>query len=1367
MYISFTLNPAIINSMSDQPAVATAPAPLEVRPDRDYIPKQLRFAQFTEPQDWHELSEFILSVKDGFFHQQALPESITGPDFYTPSLSLPADSAKTRRFCALIDLEDRNPDAFLMIGDVYSLVFQIWQKVLYEEYDLTTKHRIALENRNTFLPETAEYRAWEARAAKINELVEKIQTDIKREKAYFDSTLGRFRFRDLAHRITKDLEHSLLEQREVDISPEMRERLENLVKVCDGIAHQKTLPIQALTKEEQAESISEEAPSGEAAATPTAEATQAATAPGQAAGDTTADAGGDTDTTAQQQPPEPPPEARPPRQIPDEEKELVIPVDPLTGRIDRKKRFEQVLELERQAAFASAQVFDQLETLYGIRFDDEPLVRGMAEDQVRSWLLEDFGPFGLGRLTQDTGLRQTTMLKLVGKLVNQDGDFAQAVNRRLDKHLEKLKTGPAAAREEFIKKVTEAQAPGALEKFNEDLQAKIWTRATFNPQEIAAAARLIRANPSLALEDALAQIARGTGQPITDDGQAPLFDAGRFQGIELTNMIGLADTLINLGYRPAFWDAIDPTTFAELTRVNLTYDEYRAVVQYLKLYSAATRQNYAFQNIKLNFPGFNLDQLERLAQTDAGKYIDEPWRRENIDKIRQMMESAEKLGGLKRGTKLFAVIIGTRSNEDLKEPDAEDSVILNESENVSVFELRTIYVQATWEELPPAWKEALTIYLGSEPNPAMAPAFSREDLQAVGDILSQQAGPGGEETGGRLYKPQMNFDPAGGIPFNFSPRNGNDLQRFAQRLLAGRKKTGVGGQVADAALTKGKEALLNAISGALGAPGLGTLYVNAVPKWLQKVIELGGLAGLVGEGIMLAVSAGARLGGLIGSIISPGIGTLLGIPIGFGLEQLLKGAGTKLGGFLSGSGAGVGGGATATSSTGAAAGNAVARSLPTKATIAAKATPAAKALAVGQHLVANPLTQGLFVTLGGTMIATTFTMMTINGAFLANFTLPDKDPITNEKISKYLSIEKQIVLPAGCEPISRKCPELADGTNYQVTYNIILTSKGNYTVYLTGIKDELVTKYSKKKYEELKLPLPETKTREKVLITSGFSINSSTTPEPSPPLPVPSGQAGNTPHSDFPELSTNPTDEKNTIAPGETLVLTYTETFDSHYNHSTDSNTFRADFRYIDGSNQGNDYVQTGKQFCIGDCSMVAGCWPATGSITQIPFEEDCGLDSEGKKWRCSHTLMDAFDIGMGVGNKVYAPFAGKVCIGHGDTGWGEPYLTMTSNEGSFLFGHLSETIIGSECKDVEAGELIALSGDTGHNPTTGQRTSTGPHLHFGMARGSAFAGFGPPSALAPLLPPDDQGTEAQDITEEMAKAHNHSVTTCYDDTKK
>lgn len=87
-------------------------------------------------------------------------------------------------------------------------------------------------------------------------------------------------------------------------------------------------------------------------------------------------------------------------------------------------------------------------------------------------------------------------------------------------------------------------------------------------------------------------------------------------------------------------------------------------------------------------------------------------------------------------------------------------------------------------------------------------------------------------------------------------------------------------------------------------------------------------------------------------------------------------------------------------------------------------------------------------------------------------------------------------------------------------------------------------------------------------------------------------------------------------------------------------------------------------------------------------------------------TYHEGIDIGVVSGTPVMAANSGVV-IASGYNSTSGNYVKILGNDGlTTFYGHLSKSKV-SEGQTVNAGDIIALSGNTG--------TSSGAHLHFGV----------------------------------------------------
>lgn len=85
----------------------------------------------------------------------------------------------------------------------------------------------------------------------------------------------------------------------------------------------------------------------------------------------------------------------------------------------------------------------------------------------------------------------------------------------------------------------------------------------------------------------------------------------------------------------------------------------------------------------------------------------------------------------------------------------------------------------------------------------------------------------------------------------------------------------------------------------------------------------------------------------------------------------------------------------------------------------------------------------------------------------------------------------------------------------------------------------------------------------------------------------------------------------------------------------------------------------------------------------------------------------NGIDLAMPIGTKIYSPVDGIVekIVDFGNDNIGRGIYLKTHNN-TMIFGHLSDIEVRPG-EEISAGELIGISGNTGH--------STGPHLHIGL----------------------------------------------------
>jgi len=128
---------------------------------------------------------------------------------------------------------------------------------------------------------------------------------------------------------------------------------------------------------------------------------------------------------------------------------------------------------------------------------------------------------------------------------------------------------------------------------------------------------------------------------------------------------------------------------------------------------------------------------------------------------------------------------------------------------------------------------------------------------------------------------------------------------------------------------------------------------------------------------------------------------------------------------------------------------------------------------------------------------------------------------------------------------------------------------------------------------------------------------------------------------------------------------------------------------------------------------------PVAGRISQN-FGNKLIINGEDVYAKWGYLGHNGVDYAVPVSTSVYAPHAGVIKERRNDaTGYGN-YLKIESDKEGSVLGHLSEFLVNVN-KNVEEGELLALSGNTG--------ASTGPHLHWGYYtiprdRENGYGGF-------------------------------------------
>jgi hypothetical protein len=1237
---------------------------------------------------WGDVVRFLEDVQQHVTSQTELIGEGTNTELFAPRLEPPAQGGRILRlatresdYVELLQNSTRQ-DSLLLISDVYYLLEQTRRKLVYETDAL--KEKLALAQ-SRGIGDTLEAAQLRDRAKTIGELAETIEkefgTSNELESRSLFGEIALFSELGLSFNLHpneadaiplgKDLE---LITRHREVVSKLRQEADLLLAVARETFAESLLSVEgaAITTEEgQAESAETEA------ATPEPDSAVVAQTPETEAAE---EAGDD-------RPDETPKEPQPNPQQPQPK-----PAPTLAEQIDNLRNLN--LETERLTnAFIA-----QLSSHYGLPADlmEDAVFKAMVREDMRQWIIEKLGVDQIGLLYANPTERIKILNGFFSSL-NRDPRFSPLLADLLLKHHESLKSDPAA-QTAFAQRMAEANDASDWAAFKE-----AFASAAFTPGEatdISSALADLKTDPVAALKAQLASLSIAN---FTTSDNATAF-------INLTDTV---DALIARGYQPIFLDVMGKSRFELLFGISLSGDEYLILKDQIQVYWSLRKRVFSEGGVRLDYVFHGLDpaDLEEWAQLDTDKTIDADFRRNHISLTKQLVGAGRALGGV---DKVVQVAGGKDPHDEAAE--AEEA----KAEATKTLKFR-IHQEEIWNSLTN--RQRIAIYLQMDQRLSeedavqllqqnyIPPTFSMNEVGALdhsngaADGVASYAG--GDETG---FDPSFDYSPMGraGSLMQSLQENAGKLKgvKGAAKKI-GDKFTGKGKKAAAKAATqKAKDqaeaALLNSLGAAAGIPGLGTLYTSLDPDlrdFLEKLLLAGGIgAGLV-NAFMLITSVGARIGAVVGSFFGP-LGSFAGTGIGYALDKMGSGALDKL---LKG-GSGTGGPNLGFSPSTATTGYQVGAS-GTKAGLTG-----AKLLTTAIH----PATQAVMTTCIGVFSLTSICFMIINSAFLADFPHPETSADKYEKISKYASLEKTVTLPSSCLGPELKCPEITSGQTLEATYTITITPKGDTTLSITAIVDEITATYSKKKYEELGKPVPPKLTIQKKVLVANE-------------------------RSDFEELTADPNDELNIVRPGEQLIITYTVPFTEEHNHTSIFNVFKADFYWTTANANGNDTIQTAKQFCIGDCSMEIGCWPTDGVVTQAPFTSDD-----------THHAMDAYDIANDSSPLVYTPFDGEACVAHVDDGYGN-HIVLTAAEGQFLFGHFADMQI-TGCSKVKAGDILGVMGTTGN--------STGIHLHFELAKNGGFFRAGPPDDLGEMMPPSIENIKL--ITIQDAKDRRANVETCY-----
>lgn len=131
------------------------------------------------------------------------------------------------------------------------------------------------------------------------------------------------------------------------------------------------------------------------------------------------------------------------------------------------------------------------------------------------------------------------------------------------------------------------------------------------------------------------------------------------------------------------------------------------------------------------------------------------------------------------------------------------------------------------------------------------------------------------------------------------------------------------------------------------------------------------------------------------------------------------------------------------------------------------------------------------------------------------------------------------------------------------------------------------------------------------------------------------------------------------------------------------------------------------------------------GGHTSLTVTSPFGVMRKLKHYK-KQRRHNGIDIGIPAGTVIYAPVSGTMNCKFQKGGAGL-YLTISSGGFLFMFMHMSKAVIGEgKSKSVQEGDIIGYSGGKAGERNSG--SSTGPHLHFEVRRGTSSA-----SAINPV----------------------------------
>lgn len=355
------------------------------------------------------------------------------------------------------------------------------------------------------------------------------------------------------------------------------------------------------------------------------------------------------------------------------------------------------------------------------------------------------------------------------------------------------------------------------------------------------------------------------------------------------------------------------------------------------------------------------------------------------------------------------------------------------------------------------------------------------------------------------------------------------------------------------------------------------------------------------------------------------------------------------------------------------------------------------------------------------------------------------ETISNNQVSPYVSIEKTVRFSPAADTEN---PDFSQPI--VAVYQVRISPKDEFIIKINpeSLRDEMRINPNNGEFEsEYNRDRGDTPLDGRVLTREQLTAGQGTTPIPDDNLTDQTREVCNgAAHEgiDFNRFDTEAGNDYWILDPrsvDNTITFVYCELFTQDYNHSSAINTFNLDLTWQnvnDPTNSGSADAVTSHSICWGECPSGGGCWPTTGTVSQLPYGSFSHNSGNG---------LDAFDVIGREGEPIYASHTGAACLftnnntntlasssGPSNQNYGISMLIYSDNvvfpESDFgsadivlLYAHLlagstpanlpSCTADQAQYLQVAAGEQIGQIGNNGF--------STDPHLHYELRFQTGF----------------------------------------------